>query len=218
MVLKYLARAIALGCVITSGAALAQQIDPAPRPNFLAAMGLLEQTTLSITTEAMDQPVKRPFSIELPSSGQIEARTKAGADGSILAVEFVTPDGSFVESIIFTDAQVEVGDPQNRLFAMANLLVLKAFPAIGKAYSDARILGFGATKVAGLPAVQLLGTHSASPLGPVLFRIVGFLSPDSADTVVALASLSAIRMPARGDQQLLDSFSGMTLESLKFLP
>lgn len=196
----------------------AQQMDPAPRPGFLGAMGLLEQTPFPVTTESMGKPVARNFSIDLPSSSQVDYRTRTDAEGTLLAVEFVTSAGGFVESIIFTEAKLAQGELQDRMFATANILVLSAFPALQQSYPDARILGFGATSVAGMPAVQLIGTHRGSPLGPVLFRLVGYLPPGSADTVVALASLSAVRMPAQGDAQLVDSYSGMTLESLKFAP
>lgn len=194
-----------------------ERSDPPSRPQFLAAMGLLKTGSFRVDTESVGKPVDLPFTLTLPGSDEVSARTTTDVEGAIVAVEFVGADGALIESVVFTPARVEPGPDLVRRFAMANLLVLQAFPRLSEAYDDARILGFAPVELGEIPGVHLVGTFTGPGVGQLLFRHVGMLPHENgADVAIALVTLSPDRMPIRGDDDLENTFSGWMLRNIVF--
>lgn len=206
-----------IALLVLPSLAMAQDERPG-RPNLLAAVGLLEQAPFSVDEKSLGKPVSTPFSLILPSSQSVGVRTQTDVEGAILAVEFGTVAGAFVESAVFTAAQVSAGPDEQRLFAMANLLVLKSFPSLAENFPDARIAGFGPVDLGDVPAVQLVGTYTGPNETPVVFRHVGFLPGDSDDVVVALVNIAATAMPVPNNEALDDTYTGWLLDSVRFGP
>lgn len=200
------------------GAAAQQETDSVSRPTFLAAMGLLDSERVTVDEALVGKPVEAAFSVSLPTSQQIDVVAKTDMPGALFGVDFGTKAGIFAESIAFTPARIDFGPPEQRAFAMANLLVLRAFASLKDSWPDAQMLGFAPIEIGGMPAVHLYGTFTGPSETQLVFRHVGFLPEDREETIVALATISPAIIPVTNNASLDDTFSGWTLDSLAFLP
>jgi hypothetical protein len=207
----------------------AAQEAPLGRPGLLAATGLLQ-------TERLDLPARNglpALSVDVPVSSQVTPQVVTETDDpSVRAViQFRTePEGRVIESLVLTEARIEAGPVETRRFALANLLVLRTFPAIAQRSDDARLIAFGPvdreragdvgarTDLDPPDAVESIGTISGDTGETLLVRHVGLLFPDREEAVIALVTIDTTRLPIRGNADIHDSYSGRTLDSLRFLP
>lgn len=213
--------AVALLCLALSTVAYGQQQgdDRPSRPQFLEALGLLSTEPLRVDAESLGREVPLPFATKVPGSEQVRYRIKRDIEGALVGVDFAGAGNVFVESLVLTSATVNRDDESDRAFGMANLLVLRTFPGVVEAFPDARILGFGPVDLGnGIEAVQMVGTYTHERFGATVFRHVGLMPEGTDHVVVALANMSASRMPARNVDQLNDSFTGWLIRNIEFDP
>jgi len=202
---------------VAFGSAAVAQDEALPRPKLLVATGLATTETFEQTMIG-DKESPVPFAVSIASSETVSARFKPEVEGALAAVEFAGPGNTFVESVVFTAATAEAEDPQDRAFALANLLVLRTFPSLIETFPDARILTFGRADVGnGLRAVQVIGTYTNGPHGPTVFRHVGMMLEGRPEVLIALINISDMRMPSRTPEHLDDTYSALALRSLRLL-
>ncbi|MDT0681430.1 hypothetical protein RM543_01940 [Roseicyclus sp. F158] len=206
----------ALAVAATALPAVAQQTERPPRPEFLSAMGLLETDRTEIRDAVSDLDVDQPFALEVPRAEGVVVQDDPGP-ARLFAVNFLTEDGVFIESLSITGAEIEAEDEDGRQFALANLLVLRSFPALRDVFPDAEILAFGPAEFEGFDAVQMVGRFTEPQAGEILFRHVGLMKPDGTDALVAISNIRPAMMPVANDEQFADTYSGWTLGTLEFL-
>lgn len=220
--------ALALVPGLAAAPAAAQQQEAPGRPGILAATGLLQTETLELPATE-DAP---GLALEISTSQRVEAGVITQTDDpSVIAViQFTTGEGSVVESLVLTTASVTTGDPEDRRFALANLLVLRSYPALAQRSEGAQLIGFGplpggAPGAPGDPlapvrpdAVHSIGTFTGPAGEPLFFRHVGMVVPGRERAVIALATINTDLMPVRNEADLADTYSGRALDSLRFLP
>ena len=208
----------ALFALAAAAAAPAQTADTPNRPSLLQGAGLLEFQQLDISREGA------PFaSLALPQGGGVRAvpRDMSGAgEGVIAGWDFVTEGGTFVESLTLTTARIDLADTETRRFALANLLVLRSFPQVVAQFPTARLLGFGPlVHEGGLDAVQMVGSFELpEEERGILFRHVGLMQPGSTEIVVAIVNVDTGIFPVRGQSDVVDTFAGAALRTLKLAP
>ena len=214
---------IALAALLLATAALAlpalaqeQDQDRPSRPSFLQGMGLLEFQQIDIARNGAPY-----ISLALPLGGGVQAYprdTGATGDNVIAAWDFATEDGLFVESLTLATADIELGDPELRRFALANMLMLRSLPQLTAQFPGARVLGFGpVAHEGGLDMVQMVGTFAVpdSDRG-ILFRHIGVLRPDETRVLVAIINIDTGAFPMRSDADVADTFAGRALATLRF--
>ena len=207
---------LALALALAAPAA-AQDQDGPSRPALLAAVGLLQTETVTVTPE--EGPA---FTLELPSSEQVRPvrreMEEAGPD-LLAAWDFVTGDDRLVESLIVTTGTVESAPRETRLFTMANLLVLRSFPQLASQYQSARLLAFGpVARDDALDAVQMIGQFDPEPGRRIVFRHVGLMEAGREDVLIAIVNVNAGVLNVRNDAELLDTYASRALASLRLLP
>ena len=219
---------VAAGLAIGAASAQTEEEERPGRPGILAATGLLQTETLELP-ETGEAP---GLTMEIPTSPQVQASaTRDNDDPSfIAAIQFRTETGRIVESIVLTHAALTTGDAEERRFALANILVLRSFPALARQSEDAQLLLFGPVPgfsaiapedpqaPARPDAVQSLGTFTGAGGEALFFRHVGMVVPGREKAVIALITSDTCLMPVGGLADLADSYSGRTLDSLRFLP
>lgn len=208
-----LKRWLATGLLCGSLAAPSAAQDLPSRPGMLAAVGLITYET--VTLEHEGYPV---MEISLPSSDEVTARIQdvpEDADDVIAAFEFVTETGVMAESLVLTPARIAPADPETRRFAMANLLVLRSFPPLGRTFDDAQLLAFGPLDPPeGFLGTQMLGTFTSPDGAPIFFRHVGLMLEDTDASMVAIVNTNAGLLPVRTENDMTDTFSDLALRSL----
>lgn len=197
--------------------AAAQEEDGPSRPALLAAVGLLQTETETVAPE--DGPA---FTLDLPSSDQVSVARKETAEAGpdlLAAWDFVTEDGRLVESLVITTGSVEPAPREARLFAMANLLVLRSFPQLATQFDSARLLAFGpVAREDALEAVQMVGQFDLEPGRRIVFRHVGLMQGEREDVLIAIINVDAGVLNVRNDAELLDTYASRALASLRLLP
>lgn len=190
--------------------AISQSEAPISRPSFQHAMGLLRTEPFRIDAPGVS------FEALLPMTDEVQARINPEAEASLALVEFAGPGNTFLETVLFASAKVAAGTATERAFGLANLLVLRTFPRLKETFPDAQILGFSPLTVGDTPAVQVVGTYTHDKLGPAVFRHVGLMPEGRDDVLLALISVSAVRMPARNAAELENTYSGWMLRQVTF--
>lgn len=209
------ALALAVG-VALAPAAQAQQDASVARPNLLAAMGLLE------SEEATVRHARAPdFAISVPSSDEVTAErldVPQNEEDVIAAWEFRTGEGAVVETLTLTVARIDLAEPVVRQFAMANLLVLRSYAEIARQFPGARLIAFGpVAREDGLSAVQTVGNFETGEGRALVFRHVGLMADGREQALVAIVNIDPERMPVRSDAELIDTFAGRALGSLRLV-
>ena len=209
------ALALAVGVALAPGAQ-AQQDSSVARPNLLAAMGLLESEAATVRhARAPD------FAISVPSSDEVTAErldVPQNEDDVIAAWEFRTGEGAVVETLTLTVARIDLAEPVVRQFAMANLLVLRSYAEIARQFPGARLIAFGpVAREDGLSAVQTVGNFETGDGRALVFRHVGLMAEGREQALVAIVNIDPERMPVRSDAELIDTFAGRALGSLRLV-
>jgi hypothetical protein len=209
------ALALAVGVALAPGAQ-AQQDSSVARPNLLAAMGLLQSEAATVRhARAPD------FAISVPSSDEVTAErldVPQNEDDVIAAWEFRTGEGAVVETLTLTVARIDLAEPVVRQFAMANLLVLRSYAEIARQFPGARLIAFGpVAREDGLSAVQTVGNFETGEGRALVFRHVGLMAEGREQALVAIVNIDPERMPVRSDAELVDTFAGRALGSLRLV-
>ncbi|MEE4118802.1 MAG: hypothetical protein V2I65_07290 [Paracoccaceae bacterium] len=205
------AAAVALAPVVQ-----AQQDDGIARPNLLAAMGLLD------SEEAIVRHPQAPdFAISVHSSDEVTAErldVPQTEEDVIASWEFRTGEGAVVETLTLTVARIDLAEPILRQFAMANLLVLRSYAEIARRFPGARLIAFGpVAREDGLSAVQTVGNFETGEGRALVFRHVGLMAEGREQALVAIVNIDPERMPVRSDAELVDTFAGRALDSLRLV-
>ena len=210
-----LATALA-ACLALAPAARAQDDDGLARPKLLAAMGLLE------TEEAVVRhPVAPDFSLEIPSSGEVRVEridVPPEQEDVVASWEFRTGGQGAVETLTLTIARIDPAEPVLRQFAMANLLVLRSYAEIARRFPGARLIAFGPVpRDDALTAVQTVGNFETEDGRNLVFRHVGLMEEGREEALVAIVNIDPERMPIRNDAELVDTYAGRALDSLRLV-
>lgn len=210
-------RALALAVAVAlAPVAQAQQDDGVARPNLLAAMGLLDSE--EATVRHSEYP---DFAISVPSSDEVTAErldVPQNEEDVIASWEFRTGEGAVVETLTLTVARIDLAEPVLRQFAMANLLVLRSYAEIARRFPGARLIAFGPVeREDGLSAVQTVGNFETGDGRALVFRHVGLMAEGREQALVAIVNIDPERMPVRSDDDLVDTFAGRALESLRLV-
>ncbi len=211
------ARALALAVAVAlAPVAQAQQDDGVARPNLLAAMGLLDSEEATVR-----HPQYPDFAISVPSSDEVTAErldVPQNEEDVIASWEFRTGEGAVVETLTLTVARIDLAEPVLRQFAMANLLVLRSYAEIARRFPGARLIAFGPVeREDGLSAVQTVGNFETGDGRALVFRHVGLMAEGREQALVAIVNIDPERMPVRSDDDLVDTFAGRALESLRLV-
>ncbi|RDC73802.1 hypothetical protein DLJ49_06740 [Rhodovulum sp. 12E13] len=210
-------RALALAVAVAlAPAAQAQQDASVARPNLLAAMGLLDSEEATVR-----HPRAPDFAISVPSSDEVTAErldVPQNEDDVVAAWEFRTGEGAVVETLTLTVARIDPAEPVVRQFAMANLLVLRSYAEIARQFPGARLIAFGpVAREDGLSAVQTVGNFETGEGRALVFRHVGLMAEGREQALVAIVNIDPERMPVRSDSELVDTFAGRALGSLRLV-
>ena len=195
----------------------AQQDDDLARPKLLAAMGLLEAAEATVR-----HPAAPDFTIALPGSDDVRVERLDVPEGQtdvLASWEFRAEGVGVIETLTLTMARVDPAERVLRQFAMANLLVLRSYAEIARQFPGARLLAFGPVmRDDDLSAVQAIGNFATEDGRRLVFRHVGLMDEGRAEALVAIINIDPERMPVRNDAEVLDTYAGRALQSLRLVP
>ncbi|MEO1680804.1 MAG: hypothetical protein AAFU80_21875 [Pseudomonadota bacterium] len=211
--------ALVLSLGLSQPASAQDSLEPLSRPNLMTAMGLVEIESVEVSTDAGGAPLPFTLSLDLPTADglRIVPQDVPEDEGTVLAgFDFVTEDGVLAETLLLTRAQVEIADPEARKFAMANLLVLRAFPALRESYPDARMIGFGPIeRDDDLVAVQMVGSFTTGESAQIVFRQIGLMDDGSEDVIIAIIYVNTALLPVRNPADIANTYGGVATDSLR---
>lgn len=140
----------------------------------------------------------------------------APTGGGLAAFTFHTPEQGLVEALHLSNATIpETGTAQDRLEAFRALLRDEAVPALSTRLSGMAVETTRNMKLAGFDAVEMTGTASDPTHGPLRWRLLGILNPNSAESFYALTQVATDQLPVTGPENFSQSLSGRLLDTLR---
>ncbi len=173
-----------------------------------------------------DVEVLAPFTFKIPRQDNVTPLfiIGSGSGGMIIKINFTTGDKdtdinerNFIENTQFISMVLPMGEPEERIAVLTQLLRTDAFNGATADYEQKELMGSRNAKIGDLDVVDVVGRYIDPDLGLVYVRIVGFPNPDSPDAVFSVSNILAERFDFSSLDELEFTGGGKTLSSFEYI-
>jgi hypothetical protein len=212
-----------LGLTLAAFPARADDQKPSVQFNILSVEGLVIGKTITIDQafgEKNGVSVAAPFSFVVPLSlekaYEVFVEPAPNPGDSYIKINFATPDRQLIENIQFVGMTIPMGDPEQRLKVVANLLGDKGLAQMLAGKLNPARDGVRAVKIGDYDAVEVIGHYEEEGLGKMYARIVGILNPNAPDSVAAISNVVLSRVPLQTVDDFAHTRGGVLLSNFKY--
>ncbi|WP_071674205.1 hypothetical protein [Nioella nitratireducens] len=218
--------ALTLAAFGLSGAALAQDSDPAPFNLFALDGAYANRIFLfdEVYAEDHDVEVPVPFSVSVPAQDPVEviADGEPGGNGLAKFTFAVGDPRAFLESVLIvpTPLPMAADDAQDpvraRVETASAVLRDVIFPQVSQGLAGAEMLALEAYPFEGYMGAHLIARYTDAELGPMLLRLTAHPNPVGAQSYVAISAINLSMVPVTNGETLLQSMSTRVANSLTY--
>ncbi len=218
--------AITLATLGLSGAALAQDTDPAPFNLFELDGAYANRIFLfdEVYTEEHGIDVPVPFSVSVPAQDPVEliADGEPGGGGFAKFTFAVGDPREFVESVLIVPTPLPMGpedaeDPDRARVETASAVLRDViFPQVSSGLAGAEMLALEAYPFDGYMGAHLIARYTDDELGPMLMRLTAHPNPAGEQSYVTISAINLSMVPVTNGETLLQSLSTRVANSLTY--
>ena len=227
--LRTLARAAGAAFILSTGATMAQDAQPSIKITLFEADGVVISDTIRIDQEFANTygvSVDAPFKIGVPRQENVTPLYEPGnsPDSAMLKINYTTgtretpiEERQLIENIQFVGMSIPMGDVEQRVATMADLLINQAIPTALKGYEGGEYLGALRRQIGDIEVVDTAGQYIDPNLGRMYLHVVGYLNPNDENSVFAVANVVGARFDLKTLDDLALTATGETIDSFRYL-
>ena len=157
------------------------------------------------------------FSVVVPTApGEIRVAGKFDGSATYGSVTFYTPRDQLAEYLSLSQVRVRPGTPEERAQYLADMFNEQVLPGYAE-LPEYENVGIRNARIAGYPAVEMIGLYRDEKYGRIIIRVVGIFAPSGNRVLIAKSRTVVAGMPVPGVNEMNGTFVGRILESVKFL-
>ncbi len=173
-----------------------------------------------------DVEVLAPFTFKIPRQDNVTPlfTTGSGSGGMIIKINFTTGDKDtdiserqFIENMQFVSMVLPLGDPEERIAVLTQLLRVDVFNSATADYEQKELMGSRNAKIGDLDVVDVVGRYIDPDLGLIYVRIVGFPNPNGPDAIFSVSNILADRFDFTSLDDLEFTGGGKALSSFEYI-
>ncbi len=157
------------------------------------------------------------FSIVVPTSPEeVLIKGKFDGDAAYGSLFFYTPEQQLAEYLNLSQVTIQQGTPEQRVEYLANAFRAQILPDY-EGFDEFTNLGIREARIAGYPAVEMVGHYMDEKYGRIILRTIGIFAPSGGRVLIAKSRTVLAGIPVENVNGMSETFVGQVLESVKFI-